>query len=206
MGRRSHRDGRSRHGHATRTDSTRPVAAPRRLEAAEPVAAAVVLEADVVAAEQSASEVTPIGAADRTVRAEAPEGSGLPATRTEQPLLLGAAPEEPPPEETSGGEPPAGDAQGPRSTATASQLRRFIKSRPYIPLHELRRRFAINGAEDDVIPLDVDGRRLFVGLPPREGGLLAELVRQGEVGYELSLDPATPIIVGVFPMRPVPRA
>lgn len=90
--------------------------------------------------------------------------------------------------------------------ATAPQLRRFIKSRAYVPMHELRRRFAINGAEDDVTVVDVDRRRVFVGLPEREGRLLGELLRGGDIGYELSLDPITPIVVGVYPMRPVTRA
>ena len=27
----------------------------------------------------------------------------------------------------------------------------------------------------------------------------------GEIGYELSLDPRTPIVIGVYPMRPIPR-
>jgi hypothetical protein len=89
---------------------------------------------------------------------------------------------------------------------TAPQLRRFIKSRPYVPMHELRRRFGINGAEDDVTPLPLDVGSVYVGLPERECRLLGELVRGGEVGYELSLDPRTPIVVGVYPMRPVPRA
>jgi hypothetical protein len=88
---------------------------------------------------------------------------------------------------------------------TAPQLRRFIKSRTYVPMHELRRRFAINGTEDDVTPVETDGRRIFVGLPPREGRLLGELLRAGDVGYELSMDPHTPVVVGVYPMRPVPR-
>jgi hypothetical protein len=73
-------------------------------------------------------------------------------------------------------------------------------------MHELRRRFGINGAEDDVTPLALSGGSIYVGLPARECGLLGELVRGGEVGYELSLDPRTPIVVGVYPMRPVPRA
>ena len=89
---------------------------------------------------------------------------------------------------------------------TSPQLRRFIKSRAYIPMHELRRRFAINGPEDDVAAIDVDGTRLYVGLPEREGRLLGELLRGGDVGAELSHDPVTPIIVGVYPMRPVPRS
>jgi hypothetical protein len=100
-----------------------------------------------------------------------------------------------------------GDANGAaRAGCTAPQLRRFIKSRPYVPMHELRRRFGINGAEDEVSPLPLADARVYVGLPERECRLLGELVRGGEVGYELSLDPRTPIVVGVYPMRPVPRA
>jgi hypothetical protein len=88
---------------------------------------------------------------------------------------------------------------------TAPQLRRFIKSRPYVPMHELRRRFAIDGGEDDVTQVPLDGGHVYVGLPAREGSLLGELLRGGEIGYELSFDPRAPIVVGVYPMRPVPR-
>ena len=98
-----------------------------------------------------------------------------------------------------------GPAAGHASGCTAPQLRRFIKSRPYVPMHELRRRFGINGGEDDVTAVALDGTSIYVGLPSREGQLLGELLRGGEVGYELSLDPRTPVVVGVYPMRPVPR-
>ena len=102
---------------------------------------------------------------------------------------------------------------GPRSATagdrgaqcTAPQLRRFIKSRPYVPMHELRRRFGIIGDDDDVTPVRIDPGCIFVGLPNHEGGLLGELLRTGEIGYELSLDPRTPIVIGVYPMRPIPR-
>lgn len=98
-----------------------------------------------------------------------------------------------------------GDAE--RAGCTAPQLRRFIKSRAYVPMHELRRRFAINGGEDDVTAIDLEAApRLYVGLPEREGRLLGELLRAGDIGYELSLDPISPVVVGVFPMRPVPRS
>lgn len=100
----------------------------------------------------------------------------------------------------------AGQNGGDRSAGcTAPQLRRFIKSRPYVPMHELRRRFAIDGNDDDVTPVDLEGSKVYVGLPPREGSLLGELLRGGEIGYELSFDPLAPIVVGVYPMRPVPR-
>lgn len=99
-----------------------------------------------------------------------------------------------------------GDEQDGERGATAPQLRRFIKSRAYVPIHELRRRFAINGADDEVTAVELERRRVFVGLPEREGRLLGELLRGGDIGYELSLDPISPIVVGVYPMRPVTRA
>ena len=52
---------------------------------------------------------------------------------------------------------------------TAPQLRRFIKSRPYVPMHELRRRFGIDGNDDDVTQVRIDGGAIYVGLPQREG-------------------------------------
>jgi len=112
--------------------------------------------------------------------------------------------------QASQGNPQAGQSDGGSgpsmgSSCTAPQLRRFIKSRPYVPMHELRRRFAINGGDDDVTAVDLAGGRVFVGLPAREGDLLGELLRGGEVGFELSLDPRSPIVVGLYPMRPIPR-
>jgi hypothetical protein len=106
-----------------------------------------------------------------------------------------------------GGRSPGPDtgAIGAMASCTAPQLRRFIKSRPYVPMHELRRRFGINGTEDDVSSIDLGQHRVYVGLPPREGSLLGELLRGGDIGYELSLDPRTPIVIGLYPMRPVAR-
>ena len=102
--------------------------------------------------------------------------------------------------------PADGDEASGERGATAPQLRRFIKSRAYVPMHELRRRFLINGGDDEVTPIELDRHRVFVGLPEREGRLLGELLRGGDIGYELLLDPISPIVVGVYPMRPVTRA
>jgi hypothetical protein len=121
-----------------------------------------------------------------------------------RPPALGHVPATP--QQPRHAEPEASGADGIERGATAPQLRRFIKSRAYVPMHELRRRFAINGGEDDVTPVDVARQRIYVGLPAREGGLLGELLRAGDIGYELSLDPIAPIVVGVYPMRPVPRS
>jgi len=90
-------------------------------------------------------------------------------------------------------------------SCTLAQMRRFIKSRPYVPLHELRRRFLIEGIEDEVSPVSTGQRTLYVGLPAREAQFLGDLIRGGEVGCEVLLDPAGPGVVGVYPMRPVAR-
>jgi hypothetical protein len=95
-------------------------------------------------------------------------------------------------------------ADGP-SGCTSAQLRRFIKSRAYVPMHELRRRFELNGEADDVSPVDTQHGLIYLGLPMRESQLIGDLVRQGEVGLELCRDPRVPIVVGVFPMRPITR-
>jgi hypothetical protein len=90
---------------------------------------------------------------------------------------------------------------------TAAQFRRFIKSRPYVPLHELRRRFELNGDLEHVSAIELpDCGRVFVGLPARESGFLQTLARDGELGVELCRDPNVPVVVGVFAMRPVSRS
>ena len=88
---------------------------------------------------------------------------------------------------------------------TQAQLRRFIKSRAYVPMHELRRRFAINGEADDVRAVETRDGRYFAGLPDRECGYLADLVDKGEVGLELCHDPCVDMIIGVYAIRPVGR-
>ena len=114
-----------------------------------------------------------------------------------------ATPDQPASPAASSGPSPDSDPV-PRG-CTAAQLRRFIKSRPYVPLHELRRRFELGGESDDVSRLETPGGVTYVGLPPREGALIQELVRQGEIGVELSMDPDVRIVVGVYPIRPIPR-
>ena len=116
--------------------------------------------------------------------------------------MRAAGPAPDPGRETS--QEPDGDPY--RPTCTQAQLRRFIKSRPWVPMHELRRRFGINGGDDDVSLIRVGDRTLFIGLPPAEGWMMGELLSAGDVGCELSLDPVTPVVIGVYPMRPVPRS
>ena len=109
------------------------------------------------------------------------------------------------PAHVNGGAAPLNGNPDRTGQCTAPQLRRFIKSRPYVPMHELRRRFGIDGGDDDVTSVRLEPGWVYVGLPSREGTLLGDLLRAGEIGYELSLDPRSPIVIGVYPMRPIPR-
>ena len=131
-----------------------------------------------------------------------PPGAGSRAPRAAEGAQPPEGAERAEPRERPG---PPSEAPTVERSATAPQLRRFIKSRAYVPMHELRRRFGLNGGDDDVTPVDLHRTRVYVGLPEREGRLLGELLRAGDIGYELSLDPISPIVVGVYPMRPVTR-
>jgi hypothetical protein len=126
----------------------------------------------------------------------APPRTGPPATRGKTNGLA----------ENEGGRDASGGRDGSSGQGcTQAQLRRFIKSRPYVPMHELRRRFDINGEADDVVPVDTPEGRFWVGLPSREGDFLADLVSRGEVGLETCHDPCVNMVIGVFAMKPVSR-
>jgi hypothetical protein len=161
------------------------------------------VDAGEAAAELPAAPVARFESPREPVAAVASDPAPAPATTAQAPAAVAPAPRldaAPGPAFRPGGEGDDG-----RPTCTVAQLRRFIKSRPWIPMHELRRRFGIWGGDDDVSPIRVGAHTLFIGLPPAEARLMAELLGGGDVGFELSLDPVTPIVVGVYPMRPVPR-
>jgi hypothetical protein len=83
---------------------------------------------------------------------------------------------------------------------STSSLRRFITSRPYVPIAELRRRFGLDDP-DAMSRVGCNGTSAFVGLPEREATKLEDLWQRGEVGLELSVEVHAPVVVGVYPMR-----
>ncbi len=187
----------------TRPVDTAPRRAPRRVE--------VTLEpstpADIVV-EGAVAEAAPDRGVDAAVQAVTDQPNADPAPTARRPETIAPPGDRRQPTNgdaaSSSNSDHGSDAQSPG--CTAPQLRRFIKSRAYVPMHELRRRFGIEGDDDEVTGVDVErDRRVYIGLPNREGLLLGELFRAGDVGYELSLDPISPIVVGVFPMRPIAR-
>lgn len=83
---------------------------------------------------------------------------------------------------------------------STSSLRRFVSSRPYVPVAELRRRFGLE-EPDEMISISRNGTTAFIGIPAREAAKLEELWLRDELGVELSVDVRAPVVVGVFPMR-----
>ncbi len=83
---------------------------------------------------------------------------------------------------------------------STSSLRRFVSSRPYVPVAELRRRFGLD-EPDTMVQISRNGTTAFIGVPEREAVKLEELWARDELGVELSVDVRAPVVVGVFPMR-----
>lgn len=83
---------------------------------------------------------------------------------------------------------------------STSSLRRFITSRPYVPIAELRRRFGLD-EPDAISRIDRDGTSAFIGLPEREATKIADLWSRDEIGLELSVEVRASVVVGIYPMR-----
>jgi len=82
---------------------------------------------------------------------------------------------------------------------STSSLRRYLTSRPYISVADIRRRFSLD--PDDMSVVARNGTTAYVGLPEREATKLQDLWLRDEVGVELSVEVHAPVVVGVYPMR-----
>ncbi len=82
---------------------------------------------------------------------------------------------------------------------STSSLRRYLTSRPYISVADIRRRFALD--PEAMSRVSRNGTSAFIGLPEREASKLEDLWRRDEVGVELSVEVHAPVVVGVYPMR-----
>ena len=83
---------------------------------------------------------------------------------------------------------------------STSSLRRFITSRPYVTVAEIRRRFSLDDP-DAMVCLQRNGTSAWIGLPDREATKLQELWHRDELGLEMSVEVLAPVVVGVYPMR-----
>jgi hypothetical protein len=83
---------------------------------------------------------------------------------------------------------------------STSSLRRFITSRPYVSVAEIRRRFGLDDP-DAMAHVHRNGTSAWIGLPEREATKLQELWHRDELGLQMSVEVRAPVVVGVYPMR-----
>lgn len=75
----------------------------------------------------------------------------------------------------------------------------FVRSRSYVSVPDIRRRFNVGmDGNEDVTPIRGSVGRVFVGLPAQPARLLQELWQEGKVGLELAADVKAPTVTGVY--------
>jgi len=82
--------------------------------------------------------------------------------------------------------------------ATAAQLRRMARARPYVPIHEIRRTYALAGDEDLTVKIKTPDGDAWVGLPEREAKLIEGLLNQGEIGLIFHEMPRARVVLGIY--------
>lgn len=87
----------------------------------------------------------------------------------------------------------------PSKRPSTSSLRRYLTSRPFIAVADIRRRFGLD--PDAMSVVSRNGTTAYIGLPEREAMKLQDLWQRDEVGVELSVEVRAPVVVGVYPMR-----
>jgi hypothetical protein len=83
---------------------------------------------------------------------------------------------------------------------STSSLRRFITSRPYVTVADIRRRFGLDDP-DAMARIQRNGTSAWIGLPDREATKLQELWHRDELGLEMSVEVRAPVVVGLYPIR-----
>jgi hypothetical protein len=82
---------------------------------------------------------------------------------------------------------------------STSSLRRYLTSRPYLTVADIRRRFGLDPEAMSLVCRD--GTSAYIGLPEREATKIQDLWQRDEVGLELSVEVRAPVVVGIYPMR-----
>ena len=80
---------------------------------------------------------------------------------------------------------------------STSSLRRYLTSRPYVAVADVRRRFGLDPEAMSVVARN--GTTAYIGLPEREATKLQDLWQRDEIGVELSVEVKAPVVVGIYP-------
>lgn len=85
----------------------------------------------------------------------------------------------------------------PKKRLSKSSLLWFIRSRSYVSVPDIRRRFNL-GVDDEVHPIAGPQGRVYIGLPADAARVLGDLVREGRVGLELQPEIHARAATGVY--------
>jgi hypothetical protein len=85
----------------------------------------------------------------------------------------------------------------PKKRLSKSSLLWFIRSRSYVSIPDIRRRFNLDEGEEVAAVASAEGK-VFVGLPADAARVLGELVREGRVGLELEPSLHAHAAIGVY--------
>jgi hypothetical protein len=85
----------------------------------------------------------------------------------------------------------------PKKRLSKSSLLWFIRSRSYVSVPDIRRRFNLEAGEE-VFPIVTSNGRAYVGLPADAARVLGDLVREGRIGLELRPGLMAKVALGVY--------
>ena len=91
----------------------------------------------------------------------------------------------------------------PKKRLSKSSLLWFIRSRSYVSIPDIRRRFNLD-TFDEIHPIATPRGQAYVGLPSDAARALGDLVREGRVGLEIEPGLLARAAVGVY-VVPQPR-
>jgi len=89
-----------------------------------------------------------------------------------------------------------------RNKLSRSSLLWFIRSRSYVPVPELRRRFDLDGIDEIRVIQTGDGPA-YVGLPERAAQFVEALTRESRLGLNFAPDLTGRIVQGIYAHEPV---
>ena len=81
--------------------------------------------------------------------------------------------------------------------ANRQRILRYVRSRSFMPISELRRYFAIESDEGAV--LEDERGKIYVGLPKEVGRTILTLAAEGKIGLEFSAEFDVRVLIGVYP-------
>ncbi len=85
----------------------------------------------------------------------------------------------------------------PKKRLSKSSLLWFIRSRSYVSVPDMRRRFNLESGED-VFPIFTATGRVYIGLPADAARVLGDLVRERRIGLELRPGLMAKVALGVY--------